>query len=260
MDDDEPRTDSIPNTALRYRMAALGFSKAKLAAVTKFDERTIQRWMDGQATPQADNARQVADALECTTADLWPDRFPALPAPGGGTITATVYASRSHIPVAVWRDLFTAATSYIDICVYGGTFLFDTIPGFNRLMTNAAERGVAVRFLAGDPAAANVYKRGEEEAIGNSLPGRCTMTIDRLAPIAHTDGIQIRVHGTPLYASIFRIDDTLVANHHIYGSPASDNPALILTRPTDPDLWDTYTESFDRIWAAAHPAHSRQGT
>jgi transcriptional regulator with XRE-family HTH domain len=246
------------NVALRNRMLSRGFSKARLAASTQIDERSIQRWMDGQVRPHAENARRVATALECEPSDLWPEVFSPLPSAINGSIAATVYTSRAHIPVGVWINLFSTAAAEIDICVYGGTFLYDTVPGFNRLMANAADRGVSMRLLVGDPSCESVRRRGEEEGIGTSLPSRCALTLDRLAPLASRDGIELRVHSTTLYASMFRIDDSLIANHHILGSPASDNPAIQFTRSAGENLWNTYADAFSLIWSSASPPPARK--
>jgi len=249
-----------PNLLLRGQMQSQGVSKSTLSRRTGLDERTIQRWLDGETVPQAQNARVIADALNCEPSDIWPVAFAnAIPA-AEGTLPVMVYASRAHIPVNLWHDLFATASSSIDICVYGGTFLFDVVAGFNQLISNAALRGVTVRFMAGDPGANSVHQRGIEENIGTSLAGRCALTLDRLAPVAGLDGIEIRVHGAPLYASIFRVDDTLVVNHHIYGSPASDNPAIVVRREQSADLWSKYETSFEKIWARARPArYANQG-
>lgn len=234
-------------------MMSLGLSKAVLSQKSQVDERTIQRWLDG-ARPQFQNARRVADYLECEPGELWPDIYPSLNPPSAGTIAVSVYTSRAHIPIDVWKSLFSSAQSLIDICVYGGTFLFDTVPGFNRQIQDAAERGVEVRFIAGDPDSPEVFRRGEEELIGSNLAGRCSLTLSRLRPLANVSRIQIRTHSTPLYTSMFRVDDTMIANHHVYGSPASDNPALVLTHESAPDLWDKYISSFERIWSVGSPA------
>ena len=258
--DESAVSAAVPNTALRNRMQARGLSKIALARTAGVDERTIQRWLDGETKPQAAPARSVADALECEPGDLWPQHFSALATPQNGIVAVSTYASRAHVPIQLWVQLFREAAERIDICVYGGTFLFDTVPGFNRLMANAAGRGVAVRFLVGDPASAAVFQRGAEERIGHSLTSRCALTLDRLSPIAGHAGITIRTHATPLYVSIFRVDDTLIANHHIYGSPASDNPALIIEKAADPDLWEKYEASYELIWSASKPAlHHLEG-
>ena len=248
------------NVLLRSRMQSQGLSKSALSRATGLDERTIQRSLDGETMPQAQNALAIADALNCRSSDLWPDAYVERGAATEGTVPALVYASRARIPVSVWRDLFAEATVAIDICVYGGTFLFDVIAGFDRLIIDAVGRGVSIRFVAGDPGSNAVHQRGVEESIGTSLSGRCALTLDRLAAAAAMDGVEIRVHGTPLYASIFRMDDTIIANHHIYGSPASDNPAILLRREDDAELWGKYEASFEKVWARARPArYSSEG-
>lgn len=244
---------ATPNVALRNRMHASGMSKMALAGKSGVNERTIQRWLDGETKPQIGPASVVADILDCEVQDLWPQHFPPLSTPQNGIVALSPYASRAHIPTQLWVKLFSGATERIDICVYGGTFLFDTLPGFKSLMMNAAERGVIVRFLIGDPGSAVVFQRGEEERIGNSLPNRCSMTLERLEPIAGHPGITIRTHSTPLYVSMFRIDETLIANHHIYGSPASDNPAFVIEKAADLELWGKYEASYELIWSTSKP-------
>ena len=164
-----------------------------------------------------------------------------------------LFPSRAQVPADVWRDALAATTSRIDICVYGGTFLFDTVHGFLRLVRDAATRGVQVRIVVGDPGSVAVHQRGVEEGIGDALAGRCRLTLSRLAPIHELDGVEIRTHSTPLYVSMFFMDDTLYANHHILGSPAGDNPVVEIPRDLDPELWESYTNSFEYIWAGARP-------
>lgn len=149
------------------------------------------------------------------------------------------------------------AVEQIDILVYGGTFLFDGVPRFCNLLTAATERGVAIRFIIGDPECAAVAQRGAEEQIGSSLAARCQMTRARLQSFVDAAGLEIRTHATPLYTSMFRADDTLIANPHLYGAPASDNPAIVIRRDEAPQLWRDYHHAFERVWDAAHPIHTR---
>jgi hypothetical protein len=110
------------------------------------------------------NARAAADALGCDPQALWPDVFPTtMRPPGTGTVAVSVDGSRADIPVTVWTELFGGALEAIDILVYGGTFLFDGVARFPKLLTAATDRGVAVRFTIGDPDSAAVAQRGAEE-------------------------------------------------------------------------------------------------
>lgn len=247
-----------PNRALRHRMTQHGMSPQALADVVAVDAKTVERWLSGATAPYPENARRVAEALQCEPAELWPDLFPVMTPPSAGTIAVSVYASRADVPVAVWTELFGAAHEQIDILVYGGTFLFDAIPRFPKLLTAATARGVLIRFVIGDPDSEAVAERGGEEEIGSNLAGRCRMTLARLQPLSTTAGLEIRIHTTPLYTSMFRADDTLIANPHLYGAPASDNPALVIRADDAPELWHDHLVAFERVWDTAQPI--RTGT
>jgi transcriptional regulator with XRE-family HTH domain len=244
---------SLPNHALAARMKEKGFSEARLATAAGVDTKTVGRWVRGESLPQASNARAAADALGCDPQTLWPDVFPTMRPPGTGTVPVSVYGSRADIPVTVWTELFGGAAEAIDILVYGGTFLFDGVPRFRKTLTTATERGVVVRFIIGEPDSVAVAQRGAEEQIGSSLAGRCRMTLARLQPLVGTAGLQIRTHTTPLYTSMFRADDTLIANPHLYGAPASDNPAIVIRRDDAPELWHDHQAAFERVWNTARP-------
>jgi hypothetical protein len=66
-----------------------------------------------------------------------------------------------------------------------------------------------------------------------------------------TPGVAIRLHGTTLYNSIYRFDDEMLVNVHVYGFPAAHAPVLHLRRLAGGDLFDTYAESFERVWSTA---------
>ena len=126
-----------------------------------------------------------------------------------------------------------------------------------KMLTAATERGVVIRFIVGDPDSAAVTQRGEEEQIGSSLAARCHMTLARLQSLVDAAGLEIRAHATPLYTSMFRADDTLIANPHLYGAPASDNPAIFIRRDDAPELWRDHQLAFERVWNTACPIQTR---
>lgn len=245
----------VPNRQLRERMQQAGLSTARLAERTRIDQRTIQRWLDEGTRPQAANAKTVAESLGCTPADLWPEAYPLTGPVNAGLASVRVFASRAHIPVSLWQDLFASAERELTFCMYGGTFLFDNVPGFVSAIREAAARAVAIRFAVGDPASVGVRQRGIEEGIGEGLAARCRMTLKHLEVLDGMDGVQIRTHGEPLYTSLFRGDDILYANHHILGYPASENPVIELKRDANPELWDRYTSAIERIWSMGSPVH-----
>ncbi len=56
--------------------------------------------------------------------------------------------------------------------------------------------------------------------------------------------------GTPLYNSVYRFDDEMLVNVHAYGILAAYTPTMHLRR-VDGAFFNTYLESFERVWASA---------
>jgi hypothetical protein len=54
-------------------------------------------------------------------------------------------------------------------------------------------------------------------------------------------------HQTILYNSIYRFDDEMLVNTHLYGIPAAYAPVLHLRRLSGGDLFDGYANSFQRV-------------
>jgi hypothetical protein len=251
---------ALPNDRLVQRLHTKRLSRPRFATLVGVNVKTVRRWLaDTDYKVREDNARRAARVLDCTPHDLWPDQFlpstaSALAATSpSGPFTATLYASRTQLPAAAWKQHFADATTGIDILVFAATFLFDTLDGFLDTLLDAATRGVQVRFLVGDPDSATMTIRGDEEAIGEAVIARCRTTVELLTPHAHTPGLHIRTHRSTLYTSIYRVDDAMIVNFHIYGSPGRNNPVLVLSRHHEPRLWATLEQSFTRVWDNATP-------
>jgi hypothetical protein len=73
-------------------------------------------------------------------------------------------------------------------------------------------------------------------------------------PLTDEPGIHLRLHDTVLYNSIYRADDELLINMHVYGCPASHAPVLHLHRALSDGMAATYIASFERVWSAARAA------
>jgi hypothetical protein len=56
-----------------------------------------------------------------------------------------------------------------------------------------------------------------------------------------------------LYNSIYRFDDDMLVNTHVWGRNAYQAPVLHMRRVAHQGLFDTYDESFAAVWAAALP-------
>ncbi|MFI6455964.1 hypothetical protein ACIBF6_30910 [Streptosporangium amethystogenes] len=74
--------------------------------------------------------------------------------------------------------------------------------------------------------------------------------------LGQRDGVEIRLHDTVLYNSIYRGDDQLLVNTHVYGRFAADAPVMHLRKVTGGDLASTYLDSFEAVWNRAVPVES----
>ena len=259
-DQDDAEAATIPNDRLAQRLRAKRLSPLRFATAVGVDIKTVRRWLaDSDYKVREHNAHRAADVLDCTPHDLWPNQYPpattsALAATSpGGPFTATLYASRTQLPITAWQQHFAGATTGIDILALAATFLFDTLDGFLDTLLDAAARDVTVRFLVGDPDTPTMILRGEEEGIGEAVIARCRTSVELLTPHAGTPGLDIRTHDTTLYTSIFRVDDAMIVNFHIYGSPGRNNPVLVLFRHHEPRLWATLEQAFTQVWDNATP-------
>ena len=55
--------------------------------------------------------------------------------------------------------------------------------------------------------------------------------------------MEARQHGTTLYTSVFRFDDTLLVNTHAYGAAASHSPVMHLHKVAGGRLFNHYMTS-----------------
>jgi hypothetical protein len=174
---------------------------------------------------------------------LWPgllaDGLGGEPKAVGG-----IWPTRTVISSETWHSLFDQAERQIDILIYAGAFLIETIDLIDVLRFKA-EHGTTIRLLVGDPDSAAVKSRADELGLA-WLPERCRTTATYLAADLGPN-VCVRTHGTTLYASEFRFDDTLLINTHAHGVWASQSPVLRLDCPTRP-VFQFYTDAFDRVW------------
>ena len=137
--------------------------------------------------------------------------------------------------------------------VFSGTFYAQTQPRIASMLAAAAKRGAQVRLCFGDPRADAVAVRDREEGIGGTLSAKIRSALSYYRPLVDVDGCEVRLHNATLYASLFRYDDEILVNPHVYGEPASANPTLHLRRLDGGAVADQYMASFERVWGIAMP-------
>ena len=249
---------SRPNVSLRERLRNDGLSDRRFADKVGVSLKTVTRWLaDANYRVRFDNAQRAADVLKCTPHDLWPLQYSRSRSyqlgDREGPFTPIVYATRSQVPVHTWLAHFQDAEQAVDILVFAATFLFDTVDGFIDTLVEKAARGVAIRLLVADPNSPSTTVRGHEELIGDAVIARCRTTVALLTPHSNVPGLEIRLHQTALYASLFRVDSNIIANFHLYGSPGRSNPVMMFRQDEEPRLWSTLQKSFDSVWHTAEP-------
>ncbi|GAB2709963.1 hypothetical protein GCM10027089_36890 [Nocardia thraciensis] len=150
-------------------------------------------------------------------------------------------------------DLFAAARDRIDILVYAAVFLHEAYPSLNDLLIERAEAGCAIRIAVGDADSANVLQRGREEKFGHGIESRCRLALMHYRALRVTPSIELRTHATTLYNSIFRADEEMLVNAHMWGVNAYKAPVWHLRRTLDGGLFDTYSDSFNAVWQTGRP-------
>lgn len=233
------------NEALRTALAAKGIDRLDVAANLQVDPKTVERWLSGRL-PHPSSRVALAKLLDIDEDELWPSADNPRARRFGPEIRAA-YPHRWAVPRGVWLRLFDSAEHEIDVLVYSGLFLFED-SDVVQLLASKADDGARIRILLGDPESPEVTNRSEDEGIGDSLITRIRSAQALLKPLISHDCIEVRLHRTILYNSIFRADDRLITNLHIYGIPASAAPVLDLRRSVNATLFTTYLDSFEQTW------------
>ncbi|NYE50188.1 lambda repressor-like predicted transcriptional regulator [Spinactinospora alkalitolerans] len=237
------------NEVLRQALATARLTDTEAAARLGVDPKTVRRWITGQK-PYPRHRWAIADLVGVPEGKLWPEteaRKAEAHPPPPATGLHHLYPHRWTVPHQAWRELFESAEHEIGILVYSGLFLADDT-GILRLFERKARAGTAVRILLGDPNSPQVKQRGEEEGIGDAMAAKIRNALVLYRPLLGVEGIELRLHQTVLYNSMYRADDQLFINQHVYSAPASATPVFHIDGRASHDMAATYLQSFERTW------------
>jgi hypothetical protein len=223
-----------------------------VAAHLGVDPKTVRRWLSGRV-PYPSSRAALADLLRADEADLWPEAEGLLAGRSRPEELAAVYPHRWSIPRDVWTRFFGSAEHEIGVLAYSALFLAEDA-GLLGIIEDKARNGVRVRLALGDPDSASVALRGQEEGIGDAMAAKIRNALTHYQPLTKSDNIEIRLHQTVLYNSIYRADDQLLVNQHAYGIPAAHAPVFCFREFESSDLAAAYIGSFERVWTTAKPA------
>ncbi|EHR50578.1 hypothetical protein SacmaDRAFT_2327 [Saccharomonospora marina XMU15] len=244
----------MANDRLRDAMLSKGLTPDKLAAELKVDPKTVERWITKGRTPYAKSRHRIAAMLGESESYLWPGAYSETKAAEvSGSEIVKVYPHRSAVPGDLWDRLLEQATTYVDMLVYVGMFMTEK-PNLLDSLRTKAEAGARIRLAFGDRDAPAVIQRSRDEGIGDhTISAKIDHALAHFRPLKDVPGIDVRTHGTVLYNSIFRFDDEMVVNPHVYGKIAAHAPAMHLRRLSAGDLFTTYEDSFTAVWETAEP-------
>ena len=236
------------NDTLQRALADARLDEPAVATTLNVDPKTVQRWVAGRV-PQRRHRWSLADLLGRHEFDLWPEL--------GRQAThcpeiRSSYPDRGSVPRRTWHQLLVGAQDEIGILVYSGLFLAEDREAVG-ILADRARAGVRVRILLGDPDSPAIAARGTDEGIGDAMPAKVRNALVQYRPLLEIDGVEVRLHATVLYNSLYRADDELLANMHVLGLPAAHAPVLHLRGPADNDLMGTYLDCFERVWSTATP-------
>src|SRR5262249_38484458 len=100
-----------------------------------------------------------------------------------------------------------------------------------------------------DPHSVMVARRDDELGLGGGLPTRIMASIGRLRQFEGHTGIDVRVHTTALYCSIYHVDDEMLVTPHVYGRLGGhDTPILHLRHREQHGIFDSYLYHFDDVF------------
>ena len=164
----------------------------------------------------------------------------------------TVYPHRWAVPREAWTRLFVSAEREIGILAYSALFLAEDT-GILRILADKGRTGVTVRIALGEPDGPHTAQRGKDEGIGDAMPAKIRNALTLYQPLTTVQNIEIRLHRTVLYNSIYRADDQLLVNQHTYGIPAAEAPVFCLCGADGDGMAALYLDSFERVWASSAP-------
>jgi hypothetical protein len=227
---------------------------AKLSEAVQVDPKTIERWIVAGRVPYRRHRYAVAAFFGVDESYIWPDALDRdeVVAASESEIVA-VYPHRWAFPPEAWGHFFEQAEHEIGILVYSGYFMAENA-GLKRTLASKAESGARVRILLGDPESPNVAERGQSEGIDDTMPTKVRGAIAAFRPLLRaSENVEIRLHGTVLYNSIYIADEQMLVNTHIYGMMANNAPMFHLRKIPGGDMVSTYLESYERVWEGATP-------
>lgn len=236
------------NEILRRALLSAQLDEVDVATRLEVDPKTVRRWLEGRL-PYARHRWALADLLKLSETDVWPELRATQSRPDE---LLAVYPHRSSIPREIWRNLFASAEYEISVLAYSSLFLAEDAE-IIRILSDRARNGVRVHIALGDPSSFDTPEgHSQENPTTNAVTKTCN-ALTLYQPLRGIDRVEIRLHRAALHNSIYRADDELLCNQHVFGVPVARGPVLHLQRTSSDGMASAYLDSFERIWSKALP-------
>ncbi len=236
----------MTNDRLRGAIRSNGYSEATLGEELGVDPKTVQRWITKDRCPHPNTAVRAAKLLGVPANYLWPDLDKNKEADASSEVV-NLYAHRTQVPKAAWTDLVVSARERIEFFTGASLFFGEDNVEAIELLKHKAANGVPVRIALWDPDSQEARVRAGEEGI--PVPERVRMALAYYKPLIGASGVDFRLHRTTLYNSIYRFDDQMMVNQHIYGMYGYLAPILHLRKLEPGELFAMYERSFELVWS-----------
>jgi transcriptional regulator with XRE-family HTH domain len=238
----------MPNDRLRDAMLKHGLTPTTIAERIGVDPKTVERWITKDRSPYTRHRHAIAALLKESESYLWPNAVSSERATQlSQSEVVHIYPRRGAVPPDLWQQLLDRATSQVGLLAYGGLFLPEQNPRWISTLTKKALAGAKIQILLGDPESKHVAQRGIDEGIGNAMPSKIQNVLAYYNELRDLENVAVYYHDTVLYNSIYRFDDEMLVNAHLFGTAAAYAPVLHLRRLAGGELFDSYTASFNQV-------------
>jgi transcriptional regulator with XRE-family HTH domain len=240
----------MTNDDLRRAMADAKRTERELASACGVDPKTVARWVADEGRVPHPRHRWVAcELLGVEERVLWPDAMRSAVKTGPDREVAAVYPFRSACPKAVWRQLIASAAAEMTFAGYTNYFLWLEHPNLRSALRRKAEAGCRLRFLIGDPDSEITRRREEIENVPLTVGTRIRITLDELAKLRGTSGIEARYGDEHIAMSVFIFDRDMLVTPHLANLVGHDSPMLHLRRHQDDGLFDRFAYHVNELWS-----------